>query len=128
MPGGSPGAPPGNSRGIPGASLGHPGKPPGFPRGSPGDPPGVPRDPPGIPGAAAGGRGAREAAGELFGGALSEYICHKTQRLSAKNVIQELAEFNVIQSTAVHGSHRCLTKWCPDRVPEPPFFTRRGPR
>ena len=35
-----------------------------------------------------------------------------------QNVIQEL----------IHGSQRCLTKWCPDRVPEPPFFTRRGPR
>ena len=45
-----------------------------------------------------------------------------------KNVIQEFRELNQRQAAAVNVSHLCLTKWCPDRVPEPPFFTRRGPR
>ena len=32
------------------------------------------------------------------------------------------------QSTAVNRCQGCQAKWCTDRVPEPPFFTRRGPR
>ena len=45
-----------------------------------------------------------------------------------KTAIWELAEFNQRQSLSVNVSQRCQAKWCPDRVPEPPFFTRRGPR
>ena len=45
-----------------------------------------------------------------------------------KTAIRELIYASQPQSTAVNVSHRCQAKWCPDRVPEPPFFTRRGPR
>ena len=61
------------------------------------------------------------------------FICfwvswRRTLFLPSKKTIQELFNLSQRQSNSVHGSHRCLTKWCSARVLEPPFYTRRGPR
>ena len=77
---------------------------------------------------------AREAAGNFLGTHFPSKFAENTTPVSKERDpgtlgIQSTAvEFNPRRSHSVYGSHRCLTKWCPDRVPEPPFFMRRGPR
>ena len=107
----------GDARGIP---RGIPGAAPGHPRGSPGAP-GDPRSTAGAP------RGKGASRDPLLG---THFPSKSSKNIMPANKKRDPGTHQR-QSAAVNGSqpsHRCQAKWCQDRVPEPPFFTRRGPR